>query len=99
MWLIIFGAVLVPGFTMFVSWAGLFSMLRHVFHWPGYPPNVWTIEYVPYLIAAMIGAGLAFVGYRRSGAWKAFLLTVVLNAMFALYFVYGLVSAWGTPIE
>ncbi len=91
--------LLAPCFTLLVARCGLFFYVRRFFHWPGYPADVWTMEYLPYVLVSFAGLWLAYAGYRRSRAKKTFILSVFVNVIYATYFMVGLIGAWGTPFE
>jgi hypothetical protein len=70
-------------------------------HWPGYPPDVSTLETLPYITVGMCGIVCAILGFRgwtATARWiRVLQLTacLIVNGLPTAFFLSWMISAWG----
>ena len=94
------GLLLLPTFVVLVRALKLRAYFNAL-HWPGYPPDVSTLETLPYIAVGMCGIVCALIGFAKwktADRWmRALLLTacLIVNGLPTAFFLSWMISAWG----
>jgi hypothetical protein len=55
----------------------------------------WTVEYVPFIIASMIGCYFSFRGYLKTKKKIWFYPTIIFNIISCIFILFTMVYLWG----
>jgi hypothetical protein len=67
-------------------------------YFPVAPSQTWNIQYIPMVVAALVGILLAFRGRKFSQLNKTSVGAIILNTLWFLVFSYKVVTLWGDKV-